>query len=295
MGTETKIQWTDHTFNPWIGCQKVSPGCKHCYAEHNAFVRIQRSEDRELWGPKGERHVTSDANWRKPLAWNAAAEAAGKRARVFCASLADVFEDRPELEAPRRRLWDLIEATPWLDWQLLTKRPENAIAMKPPRWRYYPRNVWIGTSAEDQERWDERIPHLVRMPAFTVFVSAEPLLGPIDCGDALDCIEWVIVGGESGPDARPFDVAWARSLVKQCQEHGSAPFVKQLGSKPVHECERCKGKHPGRCRMSGGDDGHDHDRVLPIYFRDRKGGDIEEWPKDLRIREMPASPAEVRA
>lgn len=310
MGEHTKIQWTDHTFNPWIGCQRVSEGCNNCYAEGNRFVVIQRSQGRELWGnqKRSVRHVTSHANWRKPLAWNAAAEAAGVRARVFCASLADVFEDRPELEGPRARLFTLIDGTPWLDWQILTKRPENVPELAP-HWFAdgCPPNVWIGTSVENQARADERIPHLLRIPATVRFLSCEPLIGPVSFRwlaawrrpngsptalrsdaagafgtestnhlDALREIHWVIVGGESGPGARPFDVAWAREIIGQCREAGAAPFVKQLGSHAVtvRPDPLGIGDIEYRARLS-----------------DSKGGDWSEWPADLRVRQMPKSPA----
>ena len=126
MGAESKIEWTDHTFNPWWGCEKVSPGCAHCYAD--AFAkRLGHGTTRpKLWGPGSERKVASEAMWREPIKWNRSAEKAGKRARVFCASMADVFEDRPDLLVPRARLFRLVAATPHLDWLLLTKRPENA-------------------------------------------------------------------------------------------------------------------------------------------------------------------------
>lgn len=221
MGQNSKIQWCHHTFNPWIGCQKVSAECEHCYAEGETFVRIQRSRGRELWGNRlrSERHVTSDANWRKPIAWNRAAEQVGERHRVFCASLADVFEARDNLDEPRARLFALIEATPALDWLLLTKRPENVMEMVPSSWRTgFPPQVWLGTSCGTQAAADERIPHLLRTPAAVRFLSCEPLLGPVDltrpapgevdaafaagfgasyAPSLLDGIHWVIIGGES--------------------------------------------------------------------------------------------------
>lgn len=268
MGEHSGIQWTDHTFNPWIGCHKVSQGCKHCYAENNTFTRRERSHGRELWGPKADRHITSAANWAKPLKWDRDAEAAGRRARVFCASLADVFEDHPALQDPRDALFSLIEMTPNLDWQLLTKRPENVHRMVPEAWRdapAYPGNVWIGTSAEDQATWDERTEYLTALKARVVFVSCEPLLGPIRCGEGLDLIEWVIIGGESGRGARPCDVVWIRDIVAECREHRSSAFVKQLGARPYY----------GR-------------PFLNLELRHPKGGAMEEWPEDLRVREFPA-------
>src|SRR5262245_49470954 len=134
MGADSKIQWTDHTFNPWIGCAHVSEACRFCYAESERFVQVKRGQGVELWGPNAARYVTSATNWKLPLRWNREALEVGERRRVFCASLADVFEDRRELDEPRSWLWALIERTPWLDWLLLTKRPENIWKMYPPRW-----------------------------------------------------------------------------------------------------------------------------------------------------------------
>lgn len=255
MGENSKIEWTDHSFNPWIGCQKVSPGCQFCYAEQLMDKRYGRVE----WGPQGTRQRTSEANWRKPLQWNRQAKADGIRRKVFCASLADVFEDRPELETWRADLFALIEQTPALDWLLLTKRPENVNGMVPDHWRWpdvgWPLNVWMGTSVEDQQRADERIPHLLKIPARMRFLSCEPLLGPVDlqalwlpekcwhCDEELHgelgrcwcgvChyseIHWVIAGGESGHNARPMHPDWARSLRDQCQVAGIAYHFKQWG------------------------------------------------------------------
>lgn len=303
MGRDSKIQWCHHTFNPWVGCQRVSEECANCYAAESTFVRIQRKEGRELWGNelRSERHVTSEANWRKPLAWNRAAEEAGERHRVFCASLADVFEDRDELQGPRARLFRLIEETPALDWLLLTKRPDSVMAMVPEGWREgFPPNVWLGTSTGTQAAADERIRELLRCPAAVRFLSCEPLLEPVDLTDMvidrevgeqhLDAlsyhahpdddpdfsgatIDWVIIGGESGPQARPCDVAWIRSLVKQCREAGVAAFVKQLGARP-------------------GDSRTGVVKWYPWNLSDSKGGDPNEWPEDLRVREFP-EPAEA--
>jgi protein gp37 len=134
VSEKTGIAWTDHTFNPWIGCTHVSPGCVNCYAEVNTFTRAQRARGRELWGAGGDRHVVSEAKWREPKKWNAEASAFRRRTLVFCASMADVFEDRRDLDDARARLWSLIEMTPALTWQLLTKRPENADKLTPGYW-----------------------------------------------------------------------------------------------------------------------------------------------------------------
>jgi len=178
MGQNSKIEWCDHTFSPWWGCTKVSDGCKNCYAEG-----VAKRFGNDCWGVNGKRRMMSEAYWRQPLKWNREAEAAGVRRRVFCASMADVFEDRPELIAPRQRLFELIDATPNLDWLLLTKRPENIKRLWP--FRFYDEqfnwpNIWIGTSIENQEMADQRIPELLKVQAKVRFLSCEPLLGPVD-------------------------------------------------------------------------------------------------------------------
>jgi protein gp37 len=248
----SKIEWTDHTFNPWIGCTKVSPGCAHCYAE---------ARDKRFGNDFKIRRRTSENNWKQPLKWNASVAAVSdRRPRVFCASLADIFDD----EVPIEWLADLlalIRAAPNLDWQLLTKRPENwedrlracsvFLNSKPgdfPTWLWDwrcaygppPNNIWIGTSVEDQARADERIPNLLQIPAAVRFLSCEPLLGPVEITQYLPCykepgrckhdrIDWVICGGESGPNARPMHPDWARSLRDQCQAAGVPFFFKQWG------------------------------------------------------------------
>lgn len=238
----SKIEWTDHTWNPWIGCTKVSPGCQHCYAEalmDGRFGRVQ-------WGPQGTRVRTSAANWRKPLQWNKRAEEEGVRYRVFCASLADVFErkgsQRKEMAEWRHDLFAMIEQTPNLDWLLLTKRPENVNDMIFQEWQtFLPSNVWIGTSVENQEQADKRIPELLSIPAAVRFLSVEPLLGPVSIAEYyqeegkgtyslwIDYLDWVIVGGESGPNARPMHPDWVRSIRDQCQA-ADVPFLfKQWG------------------------------------------------------------------
>ena len=232
MGEQTAIAWTDHTFNPWIGCQRVSPGCQHCYAE-----TLNKRWGNDNWGKAAERRVTSDANWRQPERWHRLAEFDGVRRRVFCASMADVFENRGDLDAPRARLFELIDRTPFLDWQLLTKRPEHVNQLCPVDWlSSWPRHVWIGTTVEDQERALERIPRLIDIDAPIRFLSCEPLLGPVDltpwlvdnCGRT-DLIQWVIAGGESGAGHRPLNTAWARGLLGQCAQGGVPFFFKQVG------------------------------------------------------------------
>lgn len=233
------ISWTDHTFNPWIGCARVSAGCLHCYAEER-----DRRYGEGLWGADAPRRVTSDANWRQPLRWNRDAETAGRKAFVFCASLADVYEDRPDLVEPRARLFDLIEATPHLVWLMLTKRPENVLRLSDP-WVLWPDNVWIGTTVEDDQRARERIPTLMRVSEAPVrFLSCEPLLSPLSVERGAmeatvgtwqryravsDAIGWVIVGGESGPGYRPMNLDWARRLVDECDALGIPVWFKQAG------------------------------------------------------------------
>jgi protein gp37 len=245
----SKIEWTHHTFNPWIGCTKVSEGCKHCYAE-----TLDKRWKRNNWGPSNTRTRTSDENWKRPLQWNRKAEKEGVRYRVFCASLADVFEHHPDpghagtMSTWRDELWRLIKVTPHLDWLLLTKRPENVMKKVPMIWiTDWPKNVWIGTSVENQEQADIRIAHLVNIPAPTRFLSIEPMLGSIDLklfrglilNHKLDHlahgmgvtsgIHWVICGGESGHGARPMHPDWPRSLRDQCKAAGVPFLFKQWG------------------------------------------------------------------
>lgn len=229
MAKNSKIEWTDHTFNPWVGCTKVSPGCDHCYAEGWA----KRTGGSALW--QGERRRTSEANWRQPVKWNKQSEAEGRRYRVFCASLADVFDNQAEPEW-RDDLFALIRETPHLDWLLLTKRPQNIAKMLPADWRAGYPNVWLGTTVENQTEADRRIPHLLNVPARVRFLSCEPLLGPVDLTAHFlnpqgftDTPRWVIAGGESGPGARPMHSDWARSLRDQCAAAGVPFFFKQWG------------------------------------------------------------------
>jgi protein gp37 len=225
MGQHSSIEWTHHTFNPWWGCLKVSPACQHCYAEAWA-----RRVGQKVWGPTADRRAFSDAHWRGPVEWNRKAQAAAKRERVFCASMADVFEARPELDRERARLWALIEATQQLDWLLLTKRPENIRGMTP--WSTaWPRNVWLGCTVELQDYAAPRISALLEHATAVHFVSCEPLLGPLDLRAyiAPQKINWVITGGESGPKARPMSPPWARDLRDQCTAAGVGFHFKQWG------------------------------------------------------------------
>lgn len=223
----SKIEWTDHTFNPWWGCAKVSPACRNCYAE-----ALSKRFGLGEWGDGGKREFFSDDNWSLPKRWNRSARAARRRYRVFCASMADVFEDRRDLDPWRERLWGLIDQTPALDWLLLTKRIDRAGALVP--WRgAWPANVWIGATVETQEWAERRVPELVALPARIRFVSCEPLLGWIDLARWLGDggLGWVIAGGETGRRARPSDPAWFLELRDQCGAAGVPFFFKQWGSR----------------------------------------------------------------
>ena len=228
MGQNSSIEWTDHTFNPWWGCTKVSPACQNCYAELWA-----KRTGHPVWGKDKLRRFFSDHHWNEPIIWNEEAAEAKNRHRVFCASMADVFERNQDLNIWRERLWALISATPWLDWLLLTKRPENVEQMVPWK-RDWPENVWLGTTVENASYAEKRLPSLLMHPAAIRFLSCEPLLGPIDLGPwfrrrKLHPIDWVIAGGESGPGARAMHPDWAASLLHQCQK-AKVPFhFKQWG------------------------------------------------------------------
>lgn len=226
MGEFSKIEWTDHTFNPWIGCQKVSAGCDNCYAE----AMMDRRYGRVKWGPHGERVRTAPANWRKPYQWDKAAKAMSVRHRVFCASLADWLDNK----APQQWREDLavvIEETPHLDWLLLTKRPENFDRLAPWRSDALPPNVWLGVTCEDQERYNRRWPVLSEIRAAVRFISYEPAIGPLEPWGRPD---WIICGGESGPGARYMPPEWARDVMAYCASDGIAFFMKQMsGKKPI--------------------------------------------------------------
>lgn len=224
----SKIEWTDHTFNPWVGCTKVSPACDHCYAESWA----KRTGQSGLWA--GERRRTSVANWRKPYKWNNEAPMAGARTRVFCASLADVFDNQVPSEWRRDLFW-MIRETPNLDWLLLTKRPQNIAKMLPEEWGDGWPNVWLGTTVENRDEEGRRGGILRRVPAAVRFFSMEPLLEPVI--PYLDGIHWVIVGGENGPGARDMPADWVQAIKDSCELSGTAFFMKQMARKapiPAH-------------------------------------------------------------
>lgn len=290
----SSIEWCDHTFNPWHGCIEVSPGCTQCYARV-----LNHRYGFDNWGPSKTtpRRMMSEGYWKQPVKWNAQAAANGTRPRVFCASMADWLEDHPMLIEPRARLIQLIHDTPHLDWLLLTKRPEgwgdrlhevvrqthDGADVLASRWLDgdAPPNVWAGASAENQEWANKRTAHLRDIPAQVLFLSMEPLLGPIDLEQAeiIEAagpawagynanIDWIIIGGESGHGARPMEVDWARSLIEQCRNARVPVFMKQMGAVWARDTQ-VAGK--------------------PVAaWGDVKGHDMQHWPADLRVREFPA-------
>ena len=246
MGVNTSISWVHATFSPWTGCTRVSPGCDHCYAETLAR-RFPATFG--AWGPAAPRKRAAVATWRAPLAWEQRAAGLGVGLRVF-PSMCDPF-DNAAPEASRADLFALIAVTPHLDWLLLTKRPQNIRKMLPRDWGSGYANVWLGVSTENQAEADRRIPLLQKIPAAIRFLSVEPLLERVQLD--LRGIHWAILGGESGPGARPMQLAWARDVRDQCHAARVALFVKQLGGR-----------------------------------RD-KGEDLSKWPRDLRVQEFPVA------
>jgi protein gp37 len=230
MGEQTGIVWAHHTFNPWIGCTKVSAACDHCYAE--------ALNNRHRWAPGWGNHPrqrTSTSTWETPLKWDRAAYRAGERRRVFCASLADVFDNHRSITSGwHGDLWHLISQTPNLDWLLLTKRPQNIEKMLPesygmPEWGRGWANVWLGTTVEHRDVQNQRLKALCAVPARLRFISAEPLLDYLDIDTYLEAglIHWVISGGESGPQCRISDASWHQNLANQCLSHDVPYLFKQ--------------------------------------------------------------------
>lgn len=305
MGVTT-IQWTDRTWNPVTGCTKVSEGCRHCYAEKVAdrFWKDRKFTDVRCHPDR----IDQPLKWRKP-------------SRVFVNSMADLFHESVPFEFIDK-VFAVMALTPQHTYQILTKRPERmreylAERLPTTRWMDYARsyrpeipteafntkplpNVWLGVSVENQEYADQRIPLLLRTPAAVRFISYEPALGPIDIEPELmgatSCgrPDWVIIGGESGHGARPFNVQWARDVIRQCRAAGVACFVKQMGSKV-----QCRNDQVADVWHYA--DGSDMDTVegprhpeyqyqggsVTLKLLDRKGGDMAEWPEDLRVREYP--------
>jgi protein gp37 len=277
MGKKTAIAWTDHTFNPWWGCTKIGPGCDNCYA---AVWADRFPESRGLWGT-GKFRTFSDKHWRQPENWNAAAEKSGVRRRVFCASMADVFDNQAD-PVLRARLFNLIRITPHLDWQLVTKRIGNVAKMLPADWGNGWPNVWLVPTIVNQEEADRDMPKLFEIPAAVYGVSYEPALGLVDWKPWLGWgsgfpphidrqghghprkLNWIIGGGESDQNGmRECRIEWLEDTAEQCRAHGVAYFNKQIGAMPTY-----KG------------------RPYPLPPRS-KGDDPAEWPESIRIREFP--------
>lgn len=261
MGEVSAISWTRSTFNPWIGCTKVGPGCDHCYAENQDSRK--RWGGATHWGVGVPRHRTSASNWNGPAKWNRKAAETGEFWPVFCASLADVFDNEVPQEW-RDDLFRVIEATPALTWQLCTKRIGNVMSMVPAHWRTaFPRNVWQLATIVNPAELERDGEKLAAIPAVVRAVSYEPAIEEIDWTGWFPRLNWVIVGGESaqGQPARPFNVQWARDTIAQCRAAGVACFVKQIGS-------------------NAEDDGD-------WSYKDRAGADPNEWPAELRVHEFP--------
>lgn len=302
---DSAIQWTDHTFNPWEGCTKVAPECKNCYAETLVDHRFGRAK----WGKGQPRRRTSAAHWKQPLAWNinhdpnhTHATLKFRRARIFCASLSDWLDE----EVPIEWLADLlllIEKTPNLNWLLLTKRPQNwihriglASNLTQRKWLfdwahgdYIPDNIWIGVSAGADQK------AALDIPAKIHFMSCEPMLHALDTTHAAG-FAWIIFGGESGKNARACDVSWIRDGVAFCKANNIAAFVKQFGARPFENyegadptpAEEAQWHRNGWCKISFAD-GSGRSPVWSKNYRlrDSHGGDMSEWPEDLRVRQFP--------
>lgn len=220
MAEHSAISWTDATFNPWIGCTRVSPACDNCYAARDN----ERRKWVDGWGYGVPRHRTK--TWNDPIRWNKKAAATGDRPRVFCASLADVFDNEVD-RSWREDLWQLLRETPYLRWILLTKRIGNASKMLPADWPFA--NAGLMATLENQLAWDRDFPKLMATPAAWHGVSAEPLLGPIDIGRSKP--DWIITGGESGPGFRPLDMVAVASIRDQCARNDIAFHHKQNGGR----------------------------------------------------------------
>lgn len=318
---------------------EMSEECAACYAREGQNHRVSKAKGLPLWGPTAHRQVTSVSYWRQPLKWNALAKQLGVRLKVFCQSLSDIFEDfsgplagdvggdlRPwrTLDDVRAALWLLIEQCDSLDWLLLTKRPQNVPLMVPAAWlQRWPRNVWLGTTAGTKRGAARRIPHLLAVPGVPVyFVSYEPALEDVDFRPWLrprlpgdppqwrrsvqtpdgprEGLDWLIVGGESGKRARPFDVAWMRRSIRQCKDAGAPIFCKQLGANVRDRNDAGFNGQPEDAwdlDVLGGDvedspNGYREEyqgAPVRVRLRDRAGEDWDEWPRDLRVREWPGA------
>jgi len=262
MAATTKISWCDATFNPWVGCSRVSPGCQNCYAENLMDKRYHKVK----WGPGQPRQLTK--TWKDPIKWNKQAEDEGVRKKVFCASLADWLDP----EVPEHWLIDLmglIQMCPHLDWLMLTKRPERAFE-GPTKWftgLCLP-NVWFGVSVESRKYYDLRVEQMRSIPAAVHWVSYEPALGALSdlCDNPTGAFfpDWLVIGGESSQEmpARPFEISWAVRVINLCRKYTISPFMKQVGSNATYRGE-------------------------PYRTKDRAGADPAEWPESIRVREFP--------
>lgn len=275
MAENSKISWTDHTFNAWIGCTKVGPGCDLCYAA--ALDSARRWENTTHWGPGVPRKVMADEYWRQPYTWNRKAEAARQPTRVFCSSLADVFDNEAP-EGQRARLWRVIEETPWLDWILVTKRIGNAVKMIPQSWHNgYPPNVWLLATIVNQQEAERDLDKLFAEPAYVRGVSYEPALGYVNWrpwlkpGNYAYGIDWLIIGGESEQeeqsvpmfrDPADFQMEWAFDMIDAVQGTLTVPHVKQLGARP-------------------------HLDGKPFLTKAKAGKEPSEWPGRLRVQLFP--------
>lgn len=237
MAENSGIEWTHHTFNPWIGCTKISAACDNCYAESWDNRGLHGGVSR--WGPHANR--TRTKTWNNPLKWQRKAELEGVRYRVFTASLADVFDNHRSIETSwREDLWSLIRQCPNLDFLLLTKRPQNIKKYLPGDWGSGYGNVWLGCTVESQKEAD-RLHHLTEIPAVVRFLSMEPLLSDVDLSAHIDKLSWVIVGGESHTSFREAKIDWFRSIRDQCEEKGVPFLFKQWSGKNQREI-KAKGR-----------------------------------------------------
>lgn len=266
MASATGIQWTDSTWNAWWGCQRVGPGCDHCYAE-----ALDKRTGGAHWGAKADRRRTSATNWNEPLRWQAKADAFeasnGHRRRVFCGSMMDIMDNAVPLEWSHEA-FARIEQCDRLDWQLLSKRVGNVESRVPPHWLQgqWPEHVGMMITVVTQEEANRDIPKLLRLKAQYgipwIGLSMEPLIERVDLYQMPAMIDWVIVGGESGNGSRPFDTTWAADIVTQCASFGVPCFVKQLGANVLKSGVSCpKGA--------------------------KKGDNMDEWPEAIRVRQMP--------
>jgi protein gp37 len=259
MGETSGIQWTDATWNPWTGCHKISPGCKFCYMY----------TDKKRYGQDPSVVRRSKTTFNDPLKWK-------EPRKVFTCSWSDWFIE--EADGWRDEAWEVIKRTPQHTYQILTKRPERISGHLPADWGWGYPNVWLGTSIENQETASRVMP-LSQVNCVVRFLSIEPLLGPLDLGFGYARIDWLIVGGESGPGARAMKREWIDRILYDAKLTDVPVFVKQLGAAFSDEVNGIAGKS---LKIPS--------EAVPLFSRrlkDPKGGDWTEWPEQLRIREFP--------